>query len=162
MKAILATLVLVFATAMLVAEPVADFSLENIDGEQVQLSELLEQGPVLINFWATWCINCKKEMPKLSELQDKYDGVTIVCISIDKPSKKAQAIKEVKNRFSFLTLFDPEQTVYKGMNASNPPSTYILDSTGEIVWSHEGYRKGDEAHIEEEILRVLGEIEEKE
>ncbi|MCD4829608.1 MAG: TlpA family protein disulfide reductase [Candidatus Cloacimonetes bacterium] len=156
MKATLVvTLAMLFAVTILAAEPIADFSLEDIDGNQVTLSDLLAEGPVLINFWATWCVNCKKEMPRLSELQDAYEGITIICISIDKPGKKAQAIKEVKNRFSFLTLLDPEKTVYESMNATNPPSTYILSAEGEVVWSHEGYRKGDEEKIEEQIKLVL-------
>jgi len=159
MKAIFAILILA-SFAALYAEPIADFTLENIDGEQVQLSQLLEEGPVLISFWAIWCINCKKEMPQLSLLQEKYEDITVICISIDKPSDKAKAIKEVKNRFSFLTLLDPEQVAYKAMNAVNPPSTYLLNTEGEIVWSHEGYHKGDETVIEEQIVNLLGEREE--
>jgi len=97
MKAIV-TLILALVAVALLAEPVADFTLEDIAGQKVQLSQLLKHGPVLVNFWATWCINCKKEMPKLSELQTKYPGITVLCITIDKPGKKAAAIQEVKTR----------------------------------------------------------------
>jgi len=155
MKAIV-TLILALVAVALLAEPVADFTLEDIAGQKVQLSQLLKHGPVLVNFWATWCINCKKEMPKLSELQTKYPGITVLCITIDKPGKKAEAIKEVKNRYSFRTLFDPDKKVYTALNATNPPSTFILNTKGEIVWSHEGYKPGDEAQIEAQIRKALG------
>ncbi len=157
MRTIIITILMAVLAAGLFAEDKAqDFKLEDISGEQVSLSGLLEKGPVVISFWATWCKNCKKEMPELDKLQEKYkDQITVVCISVDKPSKKQSAVSYVKNRFGFLTLLDPDMKVYKALNAQNPPYTLIIDKEGEIVYTHVGYQKGDEKHLEEEIVKAL-------
>ncbi len=159
MRTIILTIIMtVLAAGLLAADKVQDFKLEDINGDQVSLSSLLEKGPVVISFWATWCKNCKKEMPELDKLQKKYeDRITVVCISVDKPSKKEDAIRFVKNRFQFLTLLDPDMKVYKALNAQNPPHTMIISKDGEMVFSHVGYQKGDEMHLEEEIVKALSE-----
>ncbi len=157
MRTILITIMIAALSAgLFAADKAQDFSLEDINGDQVTLSKLLEKGPVVISFWATWCKNCKKEMPELDVLQKKYkDEITVVCISVDKPSKKQDAVRYVKNRFEFLTLLDPEMKVYKALNAQNPPHTLIINKDSEIVFSHVGYQKGDEKHLEEEIVKAL-------
>ena len=152
----LSILMTVLAAGLLAADKVQDFKLEDINGDQVSLSGLLEKGPVVISFWATWCKNCKKEMPELDKLQEKYkDRITVVCISVDKPAKKEDAIRFVKNRFQFVTLLDPDMKAYKALNAQNPPHTFIINSESEVVFSHVGYQKGDEEHLEEEIVKLL-------
>lgn len=157
MRTIIITILMtVLAARLLAVEKAQDFTLEDISGDQVTLSSLLEKGPVVISFWATWCKNCKKEMPELDKLYKKYeDQITVVCISVDKPSKKQAAVRYVKNRYSFTTLLDPDMKVYKALNAQNPPHTMIINQDYDILFSHVGYQKGDEKHLEEEIMKAL-------
>ena len=79
--------------ALLVASPVPaadiapDFNLRSPEGKRVHLKSLLEEGPVLLDFWATWCKPCIKAMPKLQEIYDQYSerGLTVIGVNEDGP-----------------------------------------------------------------------------
>jgi len=130
----------------------ADFKLDNIKGKQVSISDFNEK-LIVLDFWATWCVPCKKAMKELDKIQKKYsENVQVIAISIDKPRAKSKAVSFVKsNRFSFLTLFDPSGRVKRKYNVINPPRTFIINPQKEIIYQHEGYKRGDEKKIEEII-----------
>lgn len=67
-------------------DPVPDFGLRTLDGEPVRLSSLAGR-VVVLNFWATWCPPCRREMPLLDQIQKKYEdrGVVIVGVSLSEP-----------------------------------------------------------------------------
>ena len=69
------------------ATEVPDFNLPTPSGKRVKLYALLEKGPVLLDFWATWCKPCIKAMPKLEEIHAKYAdrGLTVLGINEDGP-----------------------------------------------------------------------------
>ena len=133
-----------------------DFQLENERGDQVKLSDFNDK-LVLLDFWATWCVPCCKELPHLSKLQEKYgDDVQVLAITIDKARQVSKAKAYVKsNRFKFMTLFDPKQEVAALYNMVNPPRTLLIDPSGKIIFQHDGYKRGDEVHIEEEIVKWI-------
>ncbi|RLC45666.1 MAG: hypothetical protein DRH57_07545 [Candidatus Cloacimonadota bacterium] len=145
------------------AEKVPDFILEDINGDQVKFSALLGKVPIILDFWATWCKPCMKELPSLDNLQTKYDTlITAVCISIDGPRSIARARGIIKSqKFSFLTLFDPNSEVQKLFNVTVIPRTFIVNKDGKIVYDHTGYKRGDEKHLEEMLLNLLHSKDEK-
>lgn len=134
----------------------ADFELTDSDGNIVKLSEVNDK-LVLIDFWATWCTPCKKALPHLSNLQTKFDGDLIVlAINIDKPRHKEKAKAYVKsNGYVFTHLFDPEQMTMKMFNVTNPPRTILVAPGMEIVYTHDGYKRGDEVELEEQVLKWI-------
>ena len=76
----------------------------NLDRKKIPLNEYLNKGPVLINFWATWCGPCKKEMIHLDRLAKKYHskGFTILSVSIDTQRSLPEVKRYVRSkRFSF-------------------------------------------------------------
>ena len=130
-----------------------DFRLEDINGKYQKLSELQNNGLVILDFWATWCTPCKNALPKLNELHKKYDDVTVIAINLDKPRSKAKAVAEIKsNRYEFITLFDPNGNVKKQFNITGIPRTLIIDPMGEIILDHTGYQRGDETKYEQVII----------
>jgi len=151
------TLLLFLPLTILAAGEIPDFILKDINDNPVKFSELLGKGPIIIDFWASWCKPCMKELPELSSLQTKYDTlITIVCISADRPRSVARAKGIVKSKqFSFITLFDQNREVQKLFNITSIPRTFIVNKNGEIVYEHTGYRRGDEKHLEEELLKIL-------
>lgn len=162
-KIFLILFVINFAFALLADDQAVDFKLENIKGKMVKLSELQKDGLVIVDFWATWCVPCKNALPKLNELHNKYDNVTVVAINIDKPRKKDKAVSLIKsNRFNFVTLFDPTTNVAKQFNVTNIPRTLMIDPQGNIIYDHTGFQRGDEVHYEEIIKSWLEDMEAKE
>lgn len=90
------------------------FKLDDINGKPRTLESIRgdSSNPVIVNFWATWCSPCKKEMPELQNLLKKFgkDKLSIIAISVDKPEKISGAKSYVKSKkFEFTFLFDPEQ-----------------------------------------------------
>jgi len=141
----------------LFADPIPDFKLPDLNNQQVPVSELLGKGPILIDFWASWCAPCKTSMPYLHALAEKYDSLTVVMISIDaaKDISKAKNYLKGKN-YKFLPLFDSEKSLAKRLNVSTVPHTFILDKTGEIIYSHVGFSPGMENAYEQIIRKQLG------
>ncbi|MDP8227089.1 MAG: TonB family protein [Candidatus Celaenobacter polaris] len=160
MKKIISVLILsfLFVTSIAFAlDTMPDFTLEDIKGDQVNSEELLNKKAVIIDFWAKWCNPCKKALPHLSDIQEKYgDLVNVVCITIDKARDKDKAKSFVKSKdYEFITLFDPNQSVSDMLNVNTIPRTFIINENGEIVYRHEGYTQGDEVALEAELRKII-------
>ncbi len=155
---IILVLILVQLSAL---EKAPDFKLENMKGKQVKLSDFLEKGPVILDFWATWCEPCKKELPALSKIQDKYqEHITVITISCDKPRNKDKAKAYIKSKkFNVKNLFDTKKNVQKLFNITNIPRTIIIAPDSTILYDHTGYQRGHEEEIEAEIIKWIDSIE---
>ena len=96
---------------------------------------------MILNFWATWCAPCKKEMPSLEELSKFYPEVSIYPINLEKPNKD-------KTKFFFKSIgvenlniyFDPEFKLVKSFNMRGVPTSILIDKNGK------------------EFARIIGEI----
>ena len=151
----LIAIVLIFSSILL-ADTMPDFRLPDMNGKNVCLNDLLGKGPILIDFWADYCAPCKVAMPYLHTLAEKYDSLTVVMISIDAPKSQMRAKNYLKGKnYKFITLFDAEKALAKKLNVTNPPHSFILDGTGEIVYSHLGFEPGMEAEYETHIRQIL-------
>lgn len=142
-----------------------DFILPDLKGNNYKLSENLNQGPILINFWATWCIPCREEMKKLVDVYKKFegDGLQILAISIDDPKSVARVKSFINSRkYPFKVLLDTNSEVMQSFQAENPPYTALLSPSGDIFYSHNGYRKGDEKILEDHIDKLIQTQKEKE
>ena len=116
----------------------SDFSLKNMKGEAVSIEEFRGR-KTLINFWATWCRPCRKEMPMLNGLflsQDPSD-FSVVGIAIDKPEKVLQFVAELGIDFPIMVGQSEAYDVMKalGNEALTLPYTILIDEEGEVVWS---------------------------
>ena len=102
-----------------------DFNLSEVD-----LTE--KKGNIMIlNFWATWCAPCKKEMPSLEKLSKKYPEILIYPINLEKPNKE-----KTKNFFDDLKIleldiyFDPKYSLVKQFNMRGVPTSILIDKNG--------------------------------
>jgi len=116
----------------------SDFFLENIEGETISIGEFRGK-KTLINFWATWCRPCRKEMPMLNGVflsQDPSD-FSVVGIAIDKPEKVKQFVAELGIDFPIMVGQSEAYDVMKdlGNEALTLPYTILIDEEGEVVWS---------------------------
>ena len=141
-----------------------DLSVKLLDGKQVRLSALLEEGPLLVSFWATWCAPCKKEMIFLEEFHQKYNenSFRVLAISTDSPKSMSKVKSYIRaKKHTFLVGIDPNQEIAKKMNALLMPTTLILNKDRKVSWYHQGFIPGDEKEIEAQIRAVLYQDQEK-
>ena len=128
------------------------------NGKKISIHELINGGPLVIQFWAIWCSPCKKEMYYLDKIQDKYkdSGVNVICINTDnlKSVPKAKAYVRQK-KYDLLIAADPSSQIFKKLNASVMPTTLIMDKNGQIVYTKEGYMVGDEKKVEAALKLLL-------
>ena len=143
---------------------VPDLSIKLLDGKQVRLSVLLEEGPLLVSFWATWCAPCKKEMIFLEEFHQKYNenSFRVLAISTDSPKSMSKVKSYIRaKKHTFLVGIDPNQDIAKKMNALLMPTTLILNKDRKVSWYPQGFIPGDEKEIEAQIRAVLDLDQEK-
>ncbi|MEQ1802098.1 MAG: TlpA disulfide reductase family protein [Gammaproteobacteria bacterium] len=137
--------------------PAAGFSLKSRAGEAVSLGGLKGQ-VVLINFWATWCGPCRKEMPLLEQIQKKYAplGFTMLGVNVEEDTRLMDTfLKDVP--VSFPILLDPANGVSKLYNVSAMPSTVIVDRKGNVRFIHQGFKPGDESKYQDMIRQLIRE-----
>jgi len=134
--------------------PVPSFAARDLDGRPV--SPVQWRGKVvLVNFWATWCLPCRAEIPALVALQDKYRGrLQIIGVSEDEgsPESVRQFATEFKINYP-IVMATPE--VRKGFpTVFGLPTTFMLDRDTRIVQKHIGLVNA--AGIEDEIRALAG------
>ncbi len=101
------------------------------------------RGQVLVvNYWATWCVPCREEMPIFVKMQAKYreKGLIFVGVAIDQPAKAAAFAKELGINYPILigSLVSIEQTKAVGNRVSALPFTLVFDRQGRLVANHLG------------------------
>jgi len=141
------------------AQRAIDFTLKDLDGNPAKLSDYYNKNVILIDFWATWCVPCIKELPHFQKFYDRYKekGLKILSISVDGPETVALVKTFVKRyKYSFPVLLDTESKV---VALYNPrvilPYTILIDREGNINYVHQGYSPGDENFLEQKIIELL-------
>ena len=112
----------------------------------------------VINFWATWCVPCKKELPDLSflNLKLKKHNIEVLTISIDKKNIKEQLSFLFNNGASDLNhFFDKDMKIYKTLKLRGIPTTILVNKKGLVVSKHEGILKWGEAKVVNNIINLL-------
>lgn len=139
-------------------ERAPDFNLRTPVGERIHLKSLLARGPVLLDFWATWCKPCIKMMPKLQEIHETYGerGLTVLGVNEDGPRSQAKVEPFVRARkISFPIVLDSDGGVMKRMRVSALPTSILIDQEGMIVYRLVGTSKGQVKGLIEAIEAAL-------
>ncbi len=129
-----------------------------LNGRTVTLSEYLKKGPVLINFWATWCSPCKKEMVYLDKFERKYkdEGLSILSISVDSQKSLSHVRSYIRaNDYIYDVFLDPNRQVFKKLNGNLMPTNVLIDTEGKVLWRHYGYIPGDEENMDLQLRSAL-------
>ena len=137
--------------------PAPDFTLTTQDGQTVSLSDLRGQ-VVMINFWATWCGPCRKEMPLLDAIYQRYNrlGFTLLGVNVEEdPSGADEYLAETP--VSFPILYDRSNSVSKLYDVNAMPSTVIVDREGNVRFLHKGYQTGYENEYQDQIRALVRE-----
>ncbi len=110
----------------------ADFTLTDLNGKPWTLKDLKGK-VVMLNFWATWCPPCRKEMPDLENLYRQFEpqGLVILGISDDEPEKVREFVQ--KQGTTYPVLLDPGSKVNELLHIQGIPKTFVYDREGKIV-----------------------------
>ncbi len=156
------TLVVVFGLISFTATSQAlmpSANLKTLDGSTVNIQDYVGQGKItVVNFWATWCTPCKKELDAIAEYypdwQEDYD-VEFLAITIDNARGLAKVPATVTSKgWEYTILSDANEELKRALNFQTIPQTFILDKEGKIVWDHNGYTPGDEYELEDQIAKL--------
>lgn len=132
------------------ADRLIDFSVEDADGKIHKISEFKGR-IVVLNFWATWCPPCVREMPSLDNLARSFDQKDVVVVAVCKDPQQKETAKKLVSSFDkdrFHLFFE---TKADGGSASEKlqglPTTYILDRNGFLIGSLTGGTEWDHHEV---------------
>lgn len=110
----------------------ADFTLTDLRGKEWTLQNLKGK-VVLVNFWATWCPPCRKEMPDLDALYKQYKdrGLVVLAISDEDAAKVQSYIKD--HNVSYVILLDPGRKVNEAFRVEGIPKSFVYDRNGKLA-----------------------------
>jgi len=137
-----------------------DFTLTDVNGDEVTLSDLLEDGPVYMVSWDLPCVNCIAELDALMPLYDtlKDRGLQIISLSVDKPADEAQVKAFVASKgWPYYNLLDPQQEVKQEYSIVVGPTAYLINPDQQIVYRKIGFKSTDLPDIRTELLKLLPE-----
>ena len=156
---LLACALLIGATAMVRAQ-LPDLTLKDVDGQTVKTQELGNDGkPFIIDFFATWCKPCNRELSAIADVYEEWQeetGVKLIAVSID----KAQNTNKVKplvdqHGWEYEVLLDPNSDFLRALGGTMIPYVVIVDGSGQIVYKHSGYTEGAEEEIIDKVRELL-------
>jgi thiol-disulfide isomerase/thioredoxin len=130
------------------------FVVRDINNRLVSIDSLIARGPLIIDFWATWCAPCMAEFRAIEKLVKKYgDGKpTVLAISEDGPSEAAR-VKQmaISKKWPFIVAMDNGRAIAQKFNVDAMPTLFLIGGDGKIRLSTRGYVTGDEVKLEEEL-----------
>lgn len=132
-----------------------DFTLEDLTGKRLALKDMRGK-IVFLNFWATWCIPCREEMPLMEKLHREYkdQGMEMVAVNFREDKKAVQKFF-AELGLTFKSLLDSGGDVSDKYGAWSLPLTYIIDRKGEFVGKAVGDRKWDSEDAREFFRELL-------
>jgi peroxiredoxin len=158
LRALLVGALFSLAAPAVAGEPVSDFTLRDVDGKQVKLSDYKGK-VVLLSFWATWCGPCKVEMKHLDEFQRdlRDEGFEVLSISSDDARTASQAKRYVKQKgFGFTALLDTDSTITNTYNPNKTlPYGVLIGRDHTIAKVYSGYNPGDEVRLLADVKAQL-------
>lgn len=153
--------IILLAVVQIAFAQLPQVTLKDINGKPVRLDTLSNGGkPIIIDFFATWCKPCNRELSAISEVYDEWQqetGVRLIAVSID----QAHHINKVKPLVDQLgwpyeVLLDPNGELKRALGVQLIPYTLIVDGKGKIVYKHSGYVDGEEDELLEEVKKASG------
>lgn len=160
MKKILLTMIIALGSLSSALAQLPSVVIRDIDGKAVKTDTLSNNGkPFIIDFFATWCKPCNRELSAIADVYEEWQdetGVEVIAVSID----QAQNINKVKplvnnHGWPYKVLLDPNSEFKRALGVQMIPYTIIVDGKGNIAYKHNGYTDGAEDELIEKVRELL-------
>jgi cytochrome c biogenesis protein CcmG, thiol:disulfide interchange protein DsbE len=123
---------------------------ERLEGGETTLAEWRGKA-IILNFWATWCIPCRLEMPALQTIQDSNENIVVVGVNYQESPERAQEFVEELG-ITFPMLLDRNGDLASELDVIGLPTTFFIDAEGRITGSHVG--PVEEAELQEVVQNL--------
>ncbi len=146
-----------FIHAQSVGSHAPDFTGKDLNGNTVKLSDLKGK-VVLLDFWASWCVPCKKSMPHLIELYNKYKDTnfTIIGVNVDTDMKKVEEFEgDLNTDIPFTIIFDKKSEIPPLYEVDGMPTTIVINKDGVIKYKEVGYTTELKDKLDKTIAELI-------
>ena len=148
------TLLLCTASNAQSGEPV-EFEAQTLDGDTVRLSEFRGR-VVVVDFWATWCPPCRKQLPLLAELEKQGEDIVVLAVCVDKRRDKIEKFAE-RVELPERVLLDPEGKLAQQFEVEAMPWTVLVDPQGRVVWQQASIPEDIDTTLVSEVRKLQSE-----
>jgi thiol-disulfide isomerase/thioredoxin len=163
--AVAVSIILIVGTCALAQESDGQsIILRDLKGKQVYVDSLLATGPVVLNFWATWCRPCRLEMPHLQRIHKELESkqVHFAAISLDHKRSKSRVEQYIEKEGVTLPVYsDAEGILGKRFKVLAIPTTVVIDQDGDVHYRTRGYRPGDEVILKKKLEALIADREKR-
>jgi len=144
----------------LLNKKIPSVNIKDIKGDPFNTGDIKNDGkPIVINFWATWCKPCIKELTSIADLYDTWQeetGVKIYAVSIDNTRSSSDVAAMVNGKaWEYVVLLDQNSDFKRAMNVGPIPHTFLINGKGEIVWQGTTYAEGNEFELIDKIKKLV-------
>ena len=134
------------------------FKVKSVTGETLDLAALRARGPVLLDFWATWCKPCVAALPEIDALHRRFaaQGLTVIGVSVDGP-RNFPKVRPFARRLGlgFPIVLDEDGSLQRRFQAVAVPTSVLISAEGRMVRVTQGWRPGETADLERAIEALL-------
>lgn len=146
-------------TAVSKPMPAPEFTLKDMDEEEFTFSDYRGK-VVILNFWATWCPPCRREMPSMERLYQKFNGDNFTVLAINQMETGDHVFAytgQLEVDPTFTILFDSDSSVSHAYGVKGLPTTFLIDKKGVIRYRAIGGREFDHPEVEKQIEQLMQE-----
>jgi len=144
------------------SSPFSGRALRSVNGTTLALSDSLARGPVLLDFWATWCRPCEHALPAVQRVHERYRerGVTVVAVSIDGPRNWAR-VRPFAARLglTFPVVIDEDGALARRFRVQSVPMSVLLAPGGRVVRVHSGSHPAEEESLGAALDALLADVQ---
>jgi cytochrome c biogenesis protein CcmG/thiol:disulfide interchange protein DsbE len=138
----------------LVGKPAPPLKLKTLDGKDFDLVSLLGK-PVIIDFWATWCMPCRKSMPQVAKLYEEFKamGLNLVSVSLDEdPADAARFV--MQRKYSWTMVADPSSSSSRDWGESAIPRVVLIGKDGKVWFDVQGFDDEEEPKLRSALHKM--------